>query len=436
MSLLGFPGASKAPLVCPSTHTSAFAGRFLRIACKGYSDGVSGGPFLRNFNGTRGEVIGVIGGWKTGGTSADVSYSSQFDADIVRLYRQAVNGSPPDSPGADTGMGTAALWRHAKGAASGTFHTASQRSGDSDLVVTWDDGEVTLYPGDQNLGFHTGCRPAEPCETQLAVPNAMWRDYADVITAGDYAGTNAYDLLVKWVDGEVTLYPDISERTRLPTALDQHLPGEITLAAPHSVWKYARGFATGKYAGNRWPDDLVVRWNDGEVTEYVDIDGNGLHAERQLAAPNARWKTARLITGGDLDGNGNGTTPRHDLLAVWADGRVSVFPDLGSGHLDNEQTVASGSTWTHARVIALGEYGMNGRQDDLFVCWSDGEVTLYGNTRAGATGREHRLVPPPAALPAAVRRDVRCTTACGTEPYRRAPGGPGELTGRPPTRWR
>ncbi|WP_030848226.1 hypothetical protein [Streptomyces sp. NRRL F-4474] len=88
---------------------------------------MSGGPFLRNFDGKRGDVIGVIGGWKTGGTIDDESYSSQFDADILRLYNQAVH---------------------------------------------------------------------------------------------DYE--------------------------------------EITLAAPDSVFKYARGFATGKYGGNQWPDDLIV----------------------------------------------------------------------------------------------------------------------------------------------------------------------------------
>jgi hypothetical protein len=37
------------------------------MACDGFAPGVSGGPFLRNFDGRRGDVIGVIGGYKTGG---------------------------------------------------------------------------------------------------------------------------------------------------------------------------------------------------------------------------------------------------------------------------------------------------------------------------------------------------------------------------------
>ncbi|WP_159042318.1 hypothetical protein [Streptomyces sp. H021] len=137
----------------------------------------------------------------------------------------------------------------------------------------------------------------------------MWKNYADVITAGDYAGTNTCDLMVKWVDGEVTIYPDVSQNTKLPTALDQHLPNEINLAAADSVFKYARGSATGKYGGNQWPDDLIARWSDGELTKYTDTDGDGLHAEEQLAAPNDLWQTASLMTGSDLDGDSNGTSP-------------------------------------------------------------------------------------------------------------------------------
>ncbi|MEU9101269.1 hypothetical protein [Streptomyces sp. NPDC048361] len=82
---------------------------------------MSGGPFIRNFDGKRSDVIG---GYQTGVTTDDISYSSQFDA--------------------------------------------------------------------------------------------------DVITAGDFAGSNASDLMVKWIDGEVTIYKDIDQNTKPPTSLDEH----------------------------------------------------------------------------------------------------------------------------------------------------------------------------------------------------------------------
>ncbi|MFE1342495.1 trypsin-like serine peptidase [Streptomyces sp. NPDC058733] len=423
VTLIGFPGASKAPLVCPSTNTKAFDDRFLEIACDGFAPGVSGGPFLRNFDGKRGDIIGVIGGYKTGGSKDDVSYSSQFDADVVRLYNQAVNDYPPDTPTSIEGMGDAELWRHAVGAASGTFHTESQKVGDSDMIVTWTDGEVTLYPGDQNQGFYTGCKAGQPCETQLAKPNDMWSKYADVITAGDYTGSNAYDLLVKWVDGEVTLYRDIDQNTKLPTSLDQHPANEIKIAAGGSIWKYAKGIATGKYGGNVWPDDLIVRWDDGEVTKYLNVDGAGFHAEAQLLAKNQFWADhADLITGGDFDGSTTSDSD-YDLFVKWSDGELTVYQDVGSRGLAGESMLEDANdTWTHARVVAAGEFGANDWEDDLFVRWSDGEVSLYGNTQADTLGREYMLVPPPAAglAAGAARRSADpCARVCGPELYRR-----------------
>ncbi|MGB8945901.1 MAG: trypsin-like peptidase domain-containing protein [Streptomyces sp.] len=393
VTLIGFPGSSKSPRVCPKTSTKAYAGRFLEIACDGFAPGVSGGPFLRNFDGKRGDVIGVIGGYKTGGKFDNVSYSSQFDADVVRLYNQAVNDYTPDKPSQNQGMGDAGLWRHATAAATGQFHTSSQKTQDGDLVVKWSDGEMTLYPGDQSQGFYTGCAQGQPCETRLAKPNKMWADYAEVVTAGDYTGSNAYDLIVKWIDGEVTIYKDIDEHTQLPTSTSEHPANEITVAKAGSTWKYAKGIATGKYGGNKWADDLVVRWVDGEVTKYTNVDGGGFHAEQQLLAPNTLWKQhASVIAGGDFDGTANSD---FDLFVRWSDGELTIYEDVGAHGLGKEnQLKGPNGTWKHARVIAPGEFGGNLWEDDVFVRWSDGEVSVYGNTQADALGREYQLVPP------------------------------------------
>lgn len=423
VTLIGFPGGSKAPLVCPSATTKGFDGRFLEIACDSFAPGVSGGPFLRNFDGKRGDIIGVIGGYKTGGSRDDTSYSSQFDSDMVRLYNQALNDYEPDAPKGADGLGDAKLWRHAMSAASGTFHTESQKCGDSDLIVRWSDGEMTLYPGGQNQGFYTGCKAGQPCEVQLAGPNDLWSEYADVITAGDYTGSNAYDLMVKWVDGEVTIYKDIDQKTKLPTSLDQHPANEIQVAPAKSIWKNAKGIATGKYGGNKWADDLVVRWNDGEVTKYINVDSAGFHAETQLMPKNSLWaNSADLITGGDFDGDTSDANPNYDLFVKWADGKLTVYQDVATQGLNSGSTVlAANSTWTHARIVAAGEFGTNDWEDDLFVRWSDGEVSMYGNTQADSLGREYQLVPPPAGFAATrTRSDDPCARVCGPELYRRS----------------
>ncbi|MFD3717597.1 trypsin-like peptidase domain-containing protein [Streptomyces sp. NPDC058674] len=101
VSLIGYPASTARPRLCVNrttrfTSTDArIPGSFLRIDCTGYPGGTSGGPFLLHLDprsGT-GDVIGVIGGWKTGGDTADTSYSSYFGADVRTLYEKAVAGA-------------------------------------------------------------------------------------------------------------------------------------------------------------------------------------------------------------------------------------------------------------------------------------------------------------------------------------------------------
>ncbi|MFJ6048458.1 serine protease [Streptomyces sp. NPDC092307] len=99
--LIGHPSSAARPRVCvnrTTKFTSADAripGSFLRINCTGYPGGTSGGPFVTRYDARTGtgDVVGVIGGWKTGGDKADTSYSSYFGADIRKLYEKAVAGA-------------------------------------------------------------------------------------------------------------------------------------------------------------------------------------------------------------------------------------------------------------------------------------------------------------------------------------------------------
>ncbi|WP_411103956.1 hypothetical protein [Streptomyces sp. cmx-4-9] len=101
ITLIGHPSSAARPRVCVNRTTKftsadpGIPGSFLRINCTGYPGGTSGGPFLNRYDARTGtgEVVGVIGGWKTGGDTADTSYSSYFGADIRRLYEKAVAGA-------------------------------------------------------------------------------------------------------------------------------------------------------------------------------------------------------------------------------------------------------------------------------------------------------------------------------------------------------
>ncbi|MEJ8640499.1 hypothetical protein WKI68_01750 [Streptomyces sp. MS1.HAVA.3] len=101
VSLIGHPSSAARPRLCVNRTTkftssdARIPGSFLRINCTGYPGGTSGGPFLLRYDGRTGtgDVVGVIGGWNTGGDKADTSYSSYFGADIRKLYEKAVAGA-------------------------------------------------------------------------------------------------------------------------------------------------------------------------------------------------------------------------------------------------------------------------------------------------------------------------------------------------------
>ncbi|MBT2480805.1 hypothetical protein [Streptomyces sp. ISL-94] len=101
ISLIGYPASAARPRLCVNRTTKftskdpRIPGSFLRIDCTGYPGGTSGGPFLARYDARTGtgDVVGVIGGWKTGGDTADTSYSSYFGTDIRKLYEKAVAGA-------------------------------------------------------------------------------------------------------------------------------------------------------------------------------------------------------------------------------------------------------------------------------------------------------------------------------------------------------
>jgi V8-like Glu-specific endopeptidase len=92
VTLTGYPNTSNEPVVCQNSTTQQDTYQ-TRIACPGFPDGTSGGPWVINPDPTTklGTVIGVIGGYQLGGNDPDVSYSSYFDDDISALYATATS---------------------------------------------------------------------------------------------------------------------------------------------------------------------------------------------------------------------------------------------------------------------------------------------------------------------------------------------------------
>jgi hypothetical protein len=87
---VGYADNGTHPLVCRA------AVRFqsptqLRIDCAGFPSGTSGGPLLTDVDPATGvgTLVGVVGGYQSGGASPSVSYAAAFTPAVQALYRQA-----------------------------------------------------------------------------------------------------------------------------------------------------------------------------------------------------------------------------------------------------------------------------------------------------------------------------------------------------------
>ncbi|MFF1374983.1 trypsin-like serine protease [Streptomyces sp. NPDC058308] len=360
-------------------------GTFTEINCDGYVGGTSGGPFI-TAGGESAKLIGVTGGWMTGGHSSDTSYSSYFDDDVKRIYEAAKANKQPASinppPMAEPVLPGAGTWKHAKSIANGYFALDGPVSDDRmDMFVMWSDGELSIYRGAGKGKNHFDK------EFKVQGPNDLWRNHAVQVVAGDFTGDNGSDLVVRWSDGEVTLYPSVDEKG---------FHGEHQLVAPNSTWKHAEAMTAGRFGGNKWQDDLVVRWSDGEVTLYQNTgDNKKLGKEIEVVAPGTSqagtWKHATQITAGDYSGDDD-----WDLIVRWSDGELTQYQDFtGTGNSWGEHKwQAPNGLWKHALLVSGGDFTDNPWADDTIVRWSDGELTLYADGNASGIGAENQLVAP------------------------------------------
>ncbi|MFJ1527406.1 trypsin-like peptidase domain-containing protein [Streptomyces mirabilis] len=284
---------------CP-TRTSVLAGfNQIRIDCAGMWGGVSGGPWFSRVDlsgsGT-GEIVGNVGGWNGGGPDVPASdplynritYSPVYGDRFFQLYSDAQRGDhadhgPYQQPALPYSMGTWDTWRNARLLTSGDF----RGTGHSDMIAVWGDGRATLYLGDGKGGFVS--------EQQLLAPNGTWT-HAQTITAGDFAGSKQSDLMVRWSDGEVTLYGDVG-KNGLNTA-------GTRMIGPNQTWTHATEMAAGRFTADAAARDLIVRWSDGELTLYTKVSAGTFGKENQLKAPNPSWKDAATLTSVDFSGSG------------------------------------------------------------------------------------------------------------------------------------
>ncbi|MGW1171893.1 trypsin-like serine protease [Streptomyces sp. NPDC002550] len=271
----------------------------------------------------------------------------------------------------------AASWKHAVQMAAGYY--AGDSAGGTrhmDLIVVWDDGEVTLYQG----GY--GNDPARPfaAEHQLMPGKSIWTHAVNVTGVNTGGATDG--LVVRWSDGEMTLYNTVDAKG---------FHGEKQLAVPNSAeWKDdARQLAGGRFTANDQRDDLLVTFKDGHVSVFGDLAVNGLKKQTQTVAKNNTWPDAEKLASGSFTGKDT-----DDLLVRWIDGETTIYPGMTGKALPGEIRIRpEKSYWTNAAAITVGAFSSNTTANDILVRWNDGHVSYFTGVDAKGLHDEIQLAP-------------------------------------------
>ncbi|MBB5121322.1 trypsin-like serine peptidase [Streptomyces eurocidicus] len=184
------------------------------------------------------------------------------------------------------------------------------------------------------------------------------------------------------------LYQDaVADRTPVRPTAYQPPSDAARLPGAASTWTHARHLASGDFTGDG-REDLLTIWSDGEVSLYPGDGQGGFGAEKQLAKADSFWKRAETVTTGDFSGTG-----RTDLMVRWDNGKLSYYEDFDASGSGKEYTLgAVGSFWKYATQITAGRYAATDKAGDLAVRWVDGSLSVYSGVSSAGPGTERRLM--------------------------------------------
>lgn len=185
---------------------------------------------------------------------------------------------------------------------SGNFTDSTDHT--ADIVAVWNDGTVHLYTGDGNGHVSLSSTPFLNDGTGGQIMQ---------MSAADFDHDGHTDLFAIWNNGSIHVY--------LGTGT-----GTVNDAGPDmwtdTSWNKMKLVATADYNGDG-KADILGKWGDGRLYIYI---GNGIakpSSNHQLIGDNT-WATVKGLVPGDYNNDGH-----NDLLAVWGDGSVHLYPGIG-----------------------------------------------------------------------------------------------------------
>ena len=234
--------------------------------------------------------------------------------------------------------------------------------GNGDLMAIRLDGVLKLYRGDGASGF------LDLAGSQIGTG---WAAFRHVIPTGDFSGDHRPDLLGVAKDGRLFLYRG--------NGVGGWLSGRLQIGTGWHTMRFV--FSPGDFSGDGLTDLLAVQ-SDGRVRLYT---GNGKGGWKGTPVyVSTGFSTATLVgSPGDFDGDGF-----TDMIALWPDGTVKLYPGNGLKGWLNPSGVVIGTGWTGATSLAgRGDVTGDGLTD-LFALRTGSELFLHPGDGAliGAVG--------------------------------------------------
>ena len=141
-------------------------------------------------------------------------------------------------------------------------------------------------------------------------------------------------------------------------------------------WGNAVDYTAGNFSGSG-KADMVVRYADGTVMLYPGEGGGKFGTGQQLKPTTQGWYDAASMTAGDLDGDG-ADDGRADLLVRWNVGSVFLYPNDGAGGLGGSIPLLPAGSWSDAVSVGVGHVlGSTDTAVNDAVVLSDTRATAY-----------------------------------------------------------
>ncbi|GGQ09400.1 FG-GAP-like repeat-containing protein [Streptomyces roseolilacinus] len=165
-----------------------------------------------------------------------------------------------------------------------------------------------------------------------------WISATAFAAQGDLTGDKAADLAAVWNDGTLHAYPGNGTGGLSGARLPQ---------VGGTSWSTVKHLTKSDFTGDGVADVMAVR-NDGPLHVYTGKGDGTLTTQTPVTLGGATWSTVKQLTSGDLTNDGIA-----DLVAVWGDGTLHLYPGRGGGQLGNGVALAvGGSTWGTVKHLA------------------------------------------------------------------------------------